>query len=142
MLTVPLVASGYETRSGQQGSQTATRNRTTGRDNAMGFTQEYVQGLAAKNGWGWLPMDQVTLAFGTDRDVLLMPLGFGAEVARLWLEGQRARYDQDPTGWPGNVWAMVHTVNAACPEMNQDGRYFGEGVMLALPPRLVSADAR
>lgn len=99
------------------------------------FTEEYVRRLADQHGWGWLPMDEVTLTFNGDQTRLLMPPGTGAALARQWLAGQRARRDADPAGCPGGVSAMVHRVNAECPELTRDGRFFGVGEMFGLPAR-------
>lgn len=102
----------------------------------MTFTEEYVRGLVDRHGWGWLPMDQVTLTFvgedAVERTVLLLPLGAGAATASAWVAGQMSRglSDYEREG----VWALVNTVNAACPEMNSDGRYYGEGEMFTVPP--------
>lgn len=95
----------------------------------MTFTEEYVRGLADRHGWGWLPMDQVTLTFAVEDDdgwhvddptVFLLPAGMGAATARAWITGQVLR------GLDGcTVEALVHTINAACPELNRDGRHYG-----------------
>lgn len=104
----------------------------------MTFTEEYVRGLADRHGWGWLPMDQVTLRFGSEQTVFLLPLGTGATTAQAWVDGQVSRGldDEERAG----VSALVHTVNAACPELTRDGRYYGDGELFTVPPLVRECD--